>query len=62
MWQPSYKETANQSIAEKNLTEGNQAYAASFNQGHLALPPSQKYAICKWSLSVAHKVRCSTPN
>ncbi|ORX96552.1 carbonic anhydrase [Clohesyomyces aquaticus] len=28
-----------------NLVEGNKAYAASFTQGDLALPPSQKYAV-----------------
>lgn len=31
---------------EQNLEQGNKAYAASFTQGHLALPPSQKYAVC----------------
>lgn len=31
---------------EQNLEHGNKEYAASFTQGHLALPPSQKYAIC----------------
>ncbi|KAF1957668.1 carbonic anhydrase [Byssothecium circinans] len=30
---------------EQNLVEGNKEYAASFTQGHLALPPSQKYAV-----------------
>lgn len=30
---------------EQNLVEGNKAYAADFTEGHLALPPSQKYAI-----------------
>ncbi|CAI9627489.1 hypothetical protein AA0113_g7835 [Alternaria arborescens] len=30
---------------ERNLELGNQAYAASFDQGHLALPPSQRYTI-----------------
>ena len=32
---------------ERNLELGNQAYAASFDQGHLALPPSQRYTIGK---------------
>ena len=27
------------------MEHGNQAYAATFNQGHLALPPSQRYLI-----------------
>ncbi|KAF2463904.1 carbonic anhydrase [Lindgomyces ingoldianus] len=30
---------------EQRLVEGNNAYAATFTQGDLALPPSQKYAI-----------------
>ncbi|CAO2649233.1 Nn.00g066180.m01.CDS01 [Neocucurbitaria sp. VM-36] len=30
---------------ERNLEQGNQAYAASFTQGDLALPPSQNYAV-----------------
>lgn len=30
---------------ERNLEQGNKAYAASFTQGDLALPPSQKYAV-----------------
>ncbi|KAF2028523.1 carbonic anhydrase [Setomelanomma holmii] len=30
---------------EQNLEKGNQEYAASFTQGHLALPPSHKYAV-----------------
>ncbi|KAF1935064.1 carbonic anhydrase [Clathrospora elynae] len=42
MWKPSPKMSAN---GEQNLEHGNKAYAASFTQGHLALPPSQKYAI-----------------
>lgn len=33
------------SSVEQNLVEGNKAYAASFTDGHLALPPSQKYAV-----------------
>ncbi|KAK7179445.1 hypothetical protein DPSP01_011517 [Paraphaeosphaeria sporulosa] len=33
------------SHVEQNLVEGNKAYAAAFTQGHLALPPSQKYAV-----------------
>jgi carbonic anhydrase len=31
---------------ERNIEKGNQEYAASFSQGHLALPPSEKYAVC----------------
>lgn len=34
------------STGEHNLVEGNKAYAESFTQGDLALPPSQKYAVC----------------
>ncbi|KAG9196004.1 carbonic anhydrase [Alternaria panax] len=30
---------------ERNLELGNEAWAASFDQGHLALPPSQRYTI-----------------
>lgn len=57
MWQPGHKqETANQRAGEKNLVEGNQAYAASFTQGHLALPPSQKYAICTLRTAMAPRI------
>ncbi|KAF1974476.1 carbonic anhydrase [Bimuria novae-zelandiae CBS 107.79] len=31
------------SLGENNLVEGNKAYAASFTQGDLALPPSHHY-------------------
>jgi carbonic anhydrase len=30
---------------EQNIEQGNKDYAASFTQGDLALPPSQKYAV-----------------
>ncbi|KAH7359700.1 carbonic anhydrase [Pyrenochaeta sp. MPI-SDFR-AT-0127] len=30
---------------EQNIEQGNKAYVSSFTQGHLALPPSQKYAV-----------------
>ncbi|KAH7417200.1 beta carbonic anhydrase clade D [Cadophora sp. MPI-SDFR-AT-0126] len=30
---------------QENLVSSNKAYAASFNQGHLALPPAKKYAV-----------------
>jgi len=33
------------SSVENNLVEGNKAYASTFTQGDLALPPSQKYAV-----------------
>jgi carbonic anhydrase len=47
LWQPAHTQAAaDQSAGERNLIEGNQAYVESFTQGHLALPPSQKYAIC----------------
>ncbi|KAF2811030.1 carbonic anhydrase [Mytilinidion resinicola] len=31
--------------AVQNLIDGNKAYASTFTEGHLALPPSQKYAV-----------------
>jgi hypothetical protein len=34
---------------ERNLEQGNKEWAGSFMQGHLALPPSQKYAVCKFT-------------
>jgi carbonic anhydrase len=47
LWQPAHTQAAaSQSAGERNLVEGNQAYAETFTHGHLALPPSQKYAIC----------------
>jgi len=30
---------------EQNIERENNEYAASFTRGHLALPPSQKYAV-----------------
>lgn len=33
------------SAVEQNLVEGNRAYSSTFKDGHLALPPSQKYAV-----------------
>ncbi|KAF2731112.1 carbonic anhydrase [Polyplosphaeria fusca] len=33
------------SQGEQNLVAGNKAYADSFTQGHLALPPSQHYLV-----------------
>jgi len=30
---------------QENLVSSNKAYAASFTQGHLALPPAKKYAV-----------------
>ncbi|CAI6333600.1 unnamed protein product [Periconia digitata] len=47
LWQPSHlSSSSNMALqGEQNLTEGNKAYAASFTQGHLALPPSQKYLV-----------------
>jgi len=30
---------------QENLVESNKKYAASFTQGHLALPPAKKYAV-----------------
>ncbi|KAF2854225.1 carbonic anhydrase [Plenodomus tracheiphilus IPT5] len=43
MWSPARRLAKGN--GEQNLEEGNQHYAASFTQGHLALPPSQKYAV-----------------
>jgi carbonic anhydrase len=31
--------------AVQNLIDGNKAYVSTFTEGHLALPPSQKYAV-----------------
>jgi hypothetical protein len=36
------------STVEQNLVEGNRAYGSTFKDGHLALPPSQKYAVGKF--------------
>ena len=36
------------SAVERNLVEGNRAYGSTFKDGHLALPPSQKYAVGKF--------------
>ncbi|USP78578.1 uncharacterized protein yc1106_05852 [Curvularia clavata] len=33
------------SHGERNMEHGSQTYSATFNQGHLALPPSQRYTI-----------------
>jgi carbonic anhydrase len=43
MWRAPTAPPAN---GEKNIEKGNAEYAAAFTQGHLALPPSQKYAVC----------------
>ena len=32
---------------QQNLITKNEAYAAAFNQGNLALPPAKKYAVGK---------------
>jgi hypothetical protein len=42
MWKAPSNPPAN---GERNLEKGNKDYAAAFTQGHLALPPSQKYAV-----------------
>ncbi|CBY00834.1 hypothetical protein IAQ61_011745 [Plenodomus lingam] len=44
MW-PTPRTPTTRPIGQQNLEEGNEEYAACFTQGHLALPPSQKYAI-----------------
>ncbi|KAL1647823.1 hypothetical protein SLS58_002624 [Diplodia intermedia] len=41
---------------QQNLAEKNKEYAASFTNGHLALPPAKKYAICEDPL---HEYECS---
>jgi hypothetical protein len=46
MWQPSTSQQAANANGEKNIDKGNKEYAAAFTQGDLALPPSQKYAVC----------------
>ena len=48
MWTPASARKSTNSNGTKNLEEGNKAYAATFTQGHLALPPSQKYAVCEY--------------
>jgi carbonic anhydrase len=48
MWTPASARKSASSNGTKNLEEGNKAYAATFTQGHLALPPSQKYAVCEY--------------
>jgi carbonic anhydrase len=46
MWN-TLRETERSTLpGETNLVEGNRNYAAHFTQGHLALPPSQKYTVC----------------
>ncbi|KAI8940660.1 hypothetical protein NX059_001930 [Plenodomus lindquistii] len=45
MWTPASSRKAEKGNGERNLEQGNKEWAASFTQGHLALPPSQKYAI-----------------
>jgi carbonic anhydrase len=37
---------------EKNIEKGNKEYAATFTKGDLALPPSQKYAVCMFNMEV----------
>jgi hypothetical protein len=34
---------------EQNIEKANKEYAASFTHGDLALPPSQKYAVCMYN-------------
>jgi hypothetical protein len=41
---------------QENLVESNKKYAASFTQGHLALPPAKKYAVCTTPLLSFHPV------
>ena len=41
---------------QENLVESNKKYAASFTQGHLALPPAKKYAVCTTPLFPFHPV------
>jgi hypothetical protein len=44
---------------QENLVESNKKYAASFTQGHLALPPAKKYAVCTTPLLPFHPVPTS---
>jgi carbonic anhydrase len=46
MWRPSTSQQATNGNGERNIDKGNKEYAAAFTQGDLALPPSQKYAVC----------------
>jgi hypothetical protein len=57
MWRPSTSQQAANGNGEKNIEKGNKEYAAAFTQGDLALPPSQKYAVCMYSQS-ALGARC----
>jgi hypothetical protein len=59
MWRPSTSQQAANSNGEKNIEKGNKEYAAAFTQGHLALPPSQKYVVCMYELS-SFGARCSS--
>jgi hypothetical protein len=34
---------------QENLVSKNKAYASSFTEGHLALPPAKKYAVGMWT-------------
>jgi carbonic anhydrase len=46
MWQSRSTSRAMSTNGEKNIQQGNKEYAATFTQGDLALPPSQKYVVC----------------
>ncbi|KAH4113249.1 carbonic anhydrase [Parastagonospora nodorum] len=45
MWQPRNMSANTTTNGERNIQQGNKEYAATFTQGHLVLPPSQKYAV-----------------
>jgi hypothetical protein len=45
-FQPKPSSTMAPTPIQENLVESNKKYAASFTQGHLALPPAKKYAVC----------------
>lgn len=36
-----------QTAIQENLVKKNEAYASSFTEGHLELPPAKKYAVGK---------------
>jgi hypothetical protein len=44
--QPRPSRTMAPTPIQENLVESNKKYASSFTQGHLALPPAKKYAVC----------------
>lgn len=46
---------------QQNLTEKNKAYASTFSQGDLTLPPAKKYAVGKHALYSIQRLPQNTP-